>query len=137
MESDKMAPVMAQVNRSDSFQEVPLYANTDYYDDEDYDDDKYEQWMMEDHPLRSYPTECCPGWSRVWNGRVFRLVCVVVVAVYVKAFLPVNEDAVDRLTYQQSDYCSIPRHYPLRHLIYLPQRDPQRRPTTSIGPMAL
>lgn len=88
MESDKMVPVVAQVNRSDSFQEVPLYANTDYYDDEDYDDDKYEQWMMEDHPLRSYPTECCPGWSRVWNGgRVFRLVCVGVVAVYVRPLL--------------------------------------------------
>ena len=81
MEPEKMAPVMVQVNRSESFQEVPLYANTDFYDDEDYDD-KYEQWMMEDHPLRSYPTECCPGWSRVWNGgRVFRLVCVVMVAV--------------------------------------------------------
>lgn len=79
-------PEMAQINRTESFHEVPLYANTDFDDDEG---DEYERWMMEDHPLRSYPTECCPGMLRfsAQGGRVFRLVCVVVIFLYVCLFI--------------------------------------------------
>lgn len=45
-----------------TFDDVPRYANNDY---NEYDDD-YKQWIGEDHPLRSYPTACCPGlWQSV------------------------------------------------------------------------
>lgn len=69
------------VESLDSFQEVPLYYGANFDDCDDYDDDRYERWMMEDHPLRAYPSECLPGWSQ-WKsganaGRIFRLVCVV------------------------------------------------------------
>ena len=88
-------PEMAQIDRVDSFIQVPLYyGNTDYDSDDDDDDDDdcddYERWLMEDHPLRSYPTECCPGLLRWWSsessgvkaGRLFRLLCVVVMMLY-------------------------------------------------------
>lgn len=85
-------PEMTQIGRVDSFDQVPLYyGNTDYDSD---DSDDYERWMMEDHPLRSYPTECCPGLSCWWSspssgakaGRLFRLLCVVALMLY--AILP-------------------------------------------------
>lgn len=79
-------PEMVQISRTDSFHEVPLYANTDFDDDEG---DEYERWMMEDHPLRSYPTECCPGMLRfsAQGGQLFRLVCVVVIFLYVCLYI--------------------------------------------------
>jgi hypothetical protein len=47
--------------------------------------------ILDDHPLRSYPRECCPelkyyllAWYSVawrnWNDRIFRLVCVLLIA---------------------------------------------------------
>ena len=67
----------------ESFQEVPFYYGMTDLDDDS--DEKYERWMMEDHPLRAYPSECCPGLSRwassVNADRLFRLVCVVVTIV--------------------------------------------------------
>lgn len=73
-------PEVEEVERLNPFQEVPLYYGTDF--DDDYDDDRYERWMMEDHPLRAYPSECCPGLSQWMTsgakaGRIFRLVMVV------------------------------------------------------------
>lgn len=80
-EREKKMQRMAEVEKSNSFQEVPLYYGITDLDD----DEEYERWMMEDHPLRSYPKECCPGLSRwasgVKAGRLFRLVCVVVTIV--------------------------------------------------------
>lgn len=79
----KKMPKMTKVERANSFHEVPLYYGVPDLDE----DEEYERWMMEDHPLRAYPTDCCPGLSRwasgVKAGRLFRLVCVVVTIVYV------------------------------------------------------
>lgn len=77
---------MTQVESVNSFHEVPLYYGVTDLDE----DEEYERWMMEDHPLRAYPTECCPGLSHwasgVKAGRLFRLVCVVVTIVYVSPY---------------------------------------------------
>lgn len=54
----------------------------------------YDPWLLEDHPLRTPPTECCPGVSyflrscynvakKNWSGRVFRLVCFLLIVLYV------------------------------------------------------
>lgn len=54
----------------------------------------YDPWLLEDHPLRSPPTECCPAVScffrscyhavkNNWSERVFRLVCVLLILLYV------------------------------------------------------
>ena len=48
----------------------------------------YEPWLLEDHPLRSYPTECIPGlgpivleWCSSWRGHwkeiLFRAICLI------------------------------------------------------------
>lgn len=47
--------------------------------------------VLDDHPLRSYPRECCPDLSyclrawygiawRNWNDGMFRLVCILLIA---------------------------------------------------------
>lgn len=49
-------------------------------------------WLLDDHPLRSYPTECCPGVldfirggycaaRKNWSERVFRVVCFLLIFV--------------------------------------------------------
>lgn len=54
----------------------------------------YDPWLLEDHPLRSYPTECCPGLfdfirnhyraaRKNWGERVFGLVCFLLMLLYV------------------------------------------------------
>lgn len=58
----------------------------------DFDCD-YDPWLLDDHPLRGYPTECgglvlvvrncVQAAKRNWNGRVFRVVCFLVIVLYV------------------------------------------------------
>ncbi|OJJ32384.1 hypothetical protein ASPWEDRAFT_175663 [Aspergillus wentii DTO 134E9] len=68
------------------------------YSDEIVEDNYYDPWLLEDHPLRSYPTECCPGllmylqtWyaavRKNWGERIFRVVCLLV-ALQFLAILP-------------------------------------------------
>ncbi|RJE22480.1 hypothetical protein PHISCL_05166 [Aspergillus sclerotialis] len=60
----------------------------------------YDPWLLEDHPLRTPPTECCPGASyllrscyhaakRNWGGWMFRLVCFLLVLLVVLQSLAV------------------------------------------------
>lgn len=53
----------------------------------------YDPWLLDDHPLRGYPTECgglvlvmrncVQAAKRNWNGRVFQVVCFLVIILYV------------------------------------------------------
>jgi hypothetical protein len=58
------------------------------------DQDSYELLLLDDHPLRSYPTQCCPGlrlylraWyatvRKNWGERIFRIVCLLLMSLYV------------------------------------------------------
>lgn len=49
---------------------------------------EYDPWLLDDHPLRSYPTECIPGlgsflaeWlvsvQKRWKETLFRATCLI------------------------------------------------------------
>ncbi|OJJ47144.1 hypothetical protein ASPZODRAFT_132095 [Penicilliopsis zonata CBS 506.65] len=88
-------PVFEPLGDSRSSCQIPLRSSEETHDDE------YDMWMMEDHPLRAFPKECCPSIiyflesryrvaRRNWGEGIFRIVCLLLmVAVLVQAFVTV------------------------------------------------
>lgn len=77
---------MAAMKESDLLKSTPSIGNKEY--------DSYSWELLEDHPLRSHPTECIPGLSsyvakylailkRRWTERIFPIVCLILMFLYV------------------------------------------------------
>lgn len=58
---------------------------------------EYQPWLLDDHPLRSYPTQCIPGLGPLlrngfksfqmrWKEYSLRAVCLVLASLYVLVF---------------------------------------------------
>ena len=74
------------VNVRDAGSTQPLLSADEY--------DAYSWVLLEDHPLRSHPTECCPGvlWvlrkccaavNKRWSDRALTLICLFLMFLYV------------------------------------------------------
>ncbi|BAE59857.1 unnamed protein product [Aspergillus oryzae RIB40] len=78
------------MKESDLLKSTPSIGNKEY--------DSYSWELLEDHPLRSHPTECIPGLSsyvakylailkRRWTERIFPIVCLILMFLIVIQFL--------------------------------------------------
>lgn len=58
---------------------------------------EYQPWLLDDHPLRSYPTQCIPGLGPLlrsgfqsvrmrWKELSLRAVCLILASLYVWVF---------------------------------------------------
>ncbi|KAB8257140.1 hypothetical protein BDV32DRAFT_87398 [Aspergillus pseudonomiae] len=81
---------MAVMKKSDQLDNTPSLRDKEY--------DSYSWELLDDHPLRSHPTECIPGLSayvarysailrKQWTERVFPLVCLFLMFLVVVQFL--------------------------------------------------
>lgn len=63
----------------------------------------YSWVLLEDHPLRSHPTECYPGiwwmlqqwyatFRKLWGDRIFSIICLLLMFGYVSIHLVLDSD---------------------------------------------
>lgn len=89
-----MASSFVSVRRNGSRAPSPVPLRTTVSGDVEAVPDYDASMMLDDHPLRSYPAECCPllliylkscysAARKNWNERVFRIVCVLLMILYV------------------------------------------------------
>ncbi|PYI24663.1 hypothetical protein BO99DRAFT_418262 [Aspergillus violaceofuscus CBS 115571] len=74
--------------------------------------DSYSWVLLEDHPLRSHPTECCPGiwWMlqqwyatvrKLWGDRIFSIICLLLMFGVMVQFLSLLPDGLSYLFFRE------------------------------------